>query len=102
MTSLQAHSLVANVLPFIIISKVATTKDVPGLSQDSDTSEHYMPRVPAQSGITYMYMCVCVCVHICTCITCRAHRVSKLKTSISDEMSPVDMSMLLTPALRAR
>ena len=64
MMSLQAHSLVANVLSFIIISKVATTKDISRLNQDSDTSEHHMPRVPAQDGTTYMYMCMCAHLHM--------------------------------------
>ena len=51
--SLQAHSLVANVLPFIIISKVVTIKDSSRLNQDSKTSEHHMPGVAVQSSAPY-------------------------------------------------
>ena len=130
MMPLLTHSLVAYVLPFIVCSKVVTTKDISRLRQGSDTSEHHMPGVPAQGGTlcislcrTLLCVCVCVCVHVrvcmcvylcvcvcaCVCvsmcvhacITCTAHRVCRLNTSKSDVMSPVDM-LTVTPALRAR
>ena len=59
--SLHAYSLVANVLPFNISSKVVTIKDFSRLRQDSDTHEHDIPGVPAQGATTCIYMCVCVC-----------------------------------------
>ena len=72
MMSLQAHSLVANVLPFIIISKVVTIEDVSSLNQNSDTGEHHMPRVPAQDGTTCITLLpweptytVCICTCMC-------------------------------------
>ena len=49
--SLHAHSLVANVLPFIVSSKVIT-QDISSLNKDSNSSEHYIPREPARDGTT--------------------------------------------------
>ena len=57
---MHTHSLVANVLAIVIISKVVTIKDPPRLDQDSETSEHHMPGVPAHrqgSTTTHMDMC---------------------------------------------
>ena len=100
--SLHSHSLVASVLSIFIIIEVATIKNISN-HQYSDTGEHHMPGVPAHGGTTCvtLHRVQCVCM-FCMCVTCRTHRVSKLNTSISDMMSPVDMLMLLTPALRAR
>ena len=44
---MHTHSLVAYVLAIVIISKVVATEDPSRLDQDSETSEHYMPGVPA-------------------------------------------------------
>ena len=68
---MPVHSLVANVLPIVIISKVVTIKDPSRLNEDPNTSEHHMPGVPAHTqGSTENYMnvvyvcmmCVCACV----------------------------------------
>ena len=61
---MPGHSLVANVLP-IVISKVVTIKDPSRLNEDSNTSEHHVPGVPAHmqgstdvlSARTYMHVC---------------------------------------------
>ena len=70
---MPVHSLVANVLPIVIISKVVTIKDPSRLKEDSNTSEHHMPGVPAHtqgSTANYMnveYVCMLVCVCACVC-----------------------------------
>ena len=74
--SLHVHSLVAYVLPIIVISKVFAIEDPSKLNQNSETSEHHMPGVPAQGSTvfthcmdiyTYMTLFVLVCVgrHVC-------------------------------------
>ena len=70
---MPVHSLVANVLPIVIISKVVTIKDPSRLKEDSNTSEHYMPGVPAHTqGSTENYMnveYVCMmCVSVLVCV----------------------------------
>ena len=52
MMSLHAHSLIACILSISIISKVVAIKDPSRLNQDSETSEHYMPGIPAQGSTT--------------------------------------------------
>ena len=52
MMSLHAHSLVAYILSISIISKVFAIKDLSRLNQDSETSEHDMPGIPAQGSTT--------------------------------------------------
>ena len=62
---MPVHSLVANVLPIVIISKVVTIKDPSRLKEDPNTSEHHMPGVPAHTqgstdvltARTYMHVC---------------------------------------------
>ena len=48
---MPVHSLVANVLPIVSISIVVTTDDPSRLNEDSNTSEHHMPGVPAHTQI---------------------------------------------------
>ena len=70
----HAHSLVACILSIVIIFKVATIKNPSRLNQDSDTTEHDMPRVPAQGSskcvsihkdLQYMRACMHACVRVC-------------------------------------
>ena len=64
---MPVHSLVANVLPIVIISKVVTIKDPLKLNHDSKTSEHHIPRVPAHVHYSLQagHTCMCVVFHIC-------------------------------------
>ena len=57
MMSLHAHLLVAYILSVIVISKVVS-KDPSRLNQDSETSEHNIPGVPAQGSST------CITLHM--------------------------------------
>ena len=63
---LHAHSLVTCVRSIVII-KVIPIKNSSSLKQDSETSEHYMPGVPAQGNSICAKLhhrdlqCVCVC-----------------------------------------
>ena len=52
-TMLHAHSLVAHIHPIIVIKEV---KDSSRLNEDSETSEHHMPWVPAAAYEIYMYV----------------------------------------------
>ena len=66
----ETHSLIANVLPIIIISKVFPFQQPSRLNEGSDTSEHHMPGVPAQSGTTsfnpgHIYILYTSIVHVC-------------------------------------
>ena len=49
--SLHVHSLVAYILSIIVISKVIS-KDPSRLNQNSETSEHNIPGIPAQDSTT--------------------------------------------------
>ena len=65
---MPVHSLVADVLPIVIISKVVTIKNPLKLNHDSKTSEHHIPRVPAhtryslQAGHTCVWSFTSVCI----------------------------------------
>ena len=88
MMSLHAHSLVADVIPFSIIC-IVVINNSSRLKQNSETSEHHIPGVPAQGGVKHIILCrnllcvcvcgvcgVCVCgvcVRVCDCACVRAH-----------------------------
>ena len=92
---LHAHSLVTCVRSIVII-KVIPIKNPSSFNQDSETTEHYMPGVPAQGSS----MCAKLHHSDLQCVWCvrvfawRAHRVWRLNNSKSDVMAPVDESTL--------
>ena len=102
--SLCTHSLVAYILPIIINSKVGLPEDASTVNQDSETSEHHMPWVPAQDSTTHVDIYkshLCVDGEVGGSITCRAHRVCSSNLSKSDVMAPFDI-WTVTPDLSAR
>ena len=62
---LHAHSLVAHIYPITVCTKVV--KEPSRFNEDSETSEHHMPGVPAQ-GSRMCYSSpihtACVCMQI--------------------------------------
>ena len=60
-TVYRQHSLVANILPIIIVSKVLAIEDSSSLNEGPYTSEYHMPGVPTK-GMA-VFMCVCACMY---------------------------------------